>query len=158
MNDTSKLPINRVNNLTETLNSLTSNIENINDKINKNYGFIKLENNSTLTTSNPEIIKEITITTKGRPVFLTTSGDNNSNNNGVSWLTINFYRDDMKLCYQTCVSPANSSNNPFSMQYLDIVPKGTYTYKVVYHLGSGSIQLTEDGDVTQSPQFIVFEI
>ena len=43
MNDTSKLPISRINELTETLNNLTSNIINVNDKFNRNYNMIKLE-------------------------------------------------------------------------------------------------------------------
>ena len=70
MNDTSKLPISRINELTETLNNLTSNIINVNDKFNRNYNMIKLENGSTLSSSNPEIIKEIVITSKGRPFFI----------------------------------------------------------------------------------------
>lgn len=53
MNDTSKLPISRINELTETLNNLTSNIINVNDKFNRNYNMIKLENGSTLSSSNP---------------------------------------------------------------------------------------------------------
>lgn len=158
MNDTSKLPISRINELTETLNNLTSNIINVNDKFNRNYNMIKLENGSTLSSSNPEIIKEIVITSKGRPIFLSTCGDANSNNNSSSWFKIYFYRDDSLLCQQTCVSPSASSNNPFSLQYLDIIPSGTYTFKVKYVLGNGIIQFTEENIYAQSPQFIVYEI
>lgn len=156
MNDTSKLPISRINELTETLNDLTNNIINVNDKFNRNYGMVKLDTGSQISSSNSQIVKEITITTKGRPVFLTTSGDNNPTN--TSWCQIKFFREDIELCYQICVGAGESINNPFSMQYLDIVPAGTYTYKVIYKIGNGTVNFTEDNNTKQTPQFIVFEI
>lgn len=102
------------------------------------------------------ISKELTITTKGRPVYVSVSGDNNPTTSSC-WFSIFFYRDNVLISHQIVESHGSSWNIPFSMQYLDIVGAGTHTYKVEFAIGSGSTNLNESGTV-QSPNFTVFEI
>lgn len=122
------------------------------------YAFYKWPSGSMVLSDSgtTSISKELTITTKGRPVYISVSGDNNPNTD-VSWFTIFFYRDNIRMSSQIVESHGLSWNNPFSMQYLDIVDAGTHTYKVEFAIGSGSSNLNEDGAI-QSPNFVVFEI
>lgn len=124
-----------------------------------NYGFYKWPSMISLTTSNTTVSKEITITTKrGNPVLLLVSGDNNpQGSDAKKWFNIFFYRNGTKLCQQICESHEASHNNPFSMQYLDVVGPGTYTYKVEFKHGAGQCDLGEDGPL-QTPNFTVLEL
>lgn len=124
-----------------------------------NYGFYKWPSMISLTTSNTTVSKEITITTKrGNPVLLLVSGDNNpQGSDEKKWFNIYFYRNGTKLCQQICESHELSHNNPFCMQYLDVVGPGTYTYKVEFKHGAGQCDLGEDGPL-QTPNFTVLEL
>lgn len=120
-----------------------------------NYAFYKFPANTKVTSSSSPS-KELTITTKGRPIFISITGDNNPDAE-TAWMNIHLYRDGTILCSQICESHASSHNIPFALNYLDIVSAGQHTYKVTFSLGSGSINLAEDG-AKQSPNFVVFEI
>lgn len=125
--------------------------------ITDNYGFYKWPTGTlTLGTSPSIITRSLIITSHGRPVFLSCSGDTNPTAD-TSWFTIKFYRDGELLCTQICESRSNNYNNPFAMSYLDLVTTGTYTYTVEFVNGNGETNLNESGD-KQSPQFMAFEI
>lgn len=112
---------------------------------------------TTINTSNPtSTSKSITLTTHGRPVFLILSGDINPTSSG-GWIYARISRDAVEITSQTCQSPAQSSNVPFCICYLDIVPAGTYDYTGNIMTGNGTNQLGEVGDLG-APQFIAFEI
>lgn len=122
-----------------------------------NYGFYKWPAGTlTLSSSVPTISKELTITTKGRPVFLMVTGDNNPTTDSC-WFNIKFYRDGTLLCHQIDESHASSWNIPFCLSYLDAVGAGSHTYKVEFTIGSGATNLNESGD-KQSPNFSIYEI
>jgi hypothetical protein len=42
------------------------------------------------------------------------------------------------------------------MAYLDIVPAGTYTYKIEFTIGAGTVDISEN--TLQGPNFSIFEI
>lgn len=58
---------------------------------------------------------------------------------------------------QIVESHDNSQNIPFSLNYLDIVPKGTYKYTFSLLRGNGYFILGEYGN-QQSSQCMAFEI
>ena len=120
-----------------------------------NYAFYKFPAGTKVSSSSSPT-KEVTITTKGRPIFVSVTGDNNPDSE-TAWMYIYLYRDGVQLCCQICESHALSHNIPFALNYLDIVGAGTHTYKVTFSLGSGTINLAENGAL-QSPNFVVFEI
>ena len=123
------------------------------------YAFYKWPSMISISPSNPTVSKEFTITTKrGNPVLLLVTGDNNPQGDAAKkWFNINFYRNGTLLCHQICESHEVSHNIPFSMQYLDVVGKGTYTYKVEFTSGAGQCDLGENGSA-QTPNFTVLEI
>ena len=123
-----------------------------------NYGFYKWPSGQLILSDSgtTTISKDIIITTYGRPVYLSVTGDNNPTTS-TSWFSIYFYRDGTLISNQIVESHGSSWNIPFSMQYLDIVEAGTYTYTVSFVIGTGSTDLNESGNV-QSPNFTVFEI
>lgn len=123
------------------------------------YAFYKWPSMISISSSNPKVSKEFTITTKrGNPVLLLVTGDNNPQGDAAKkWFNINFYRNGTLLCHQICESHEVSHNIPFSMQYLDVVDKGTYTYKVEFTTGAGQCDLGENGSA-QTPNFTVLEI
>lgn len=120
-----------------------------------NYAFYKFPA-GTVVKSGVSPTKELTITTKGRPIFVSVTGDNNPDSE-TAWMYIYLYRDGVQLCCQICESHASSHNIPFALNYLDIVEAGTHTYKVSFALGNGTINLAENGAL-QAPNFVVFEI
>ena len=120
-----------------------------------NYAFYKFPAGTKVSSSSSPT-KEVTITTKGRPIFVSVTGDNNPDSE-TAWMYIYLYRDGVQLCCQICESHASSHNIPFALNYLDIVGAGTHTYKVTFSLGSGTINLAENGAL-QSPNFVVYEI
>lgn len=123
-----------------------------------NYAFYKWPSGSIILSKSgtTSISKELTITTKGRPVYISVSGDNNPTTDS-AWFNIYFYRDNKMISQQIVESHGSSWNIPFSMQYLDTVDAGSHTYKVEFAIGAGSTDLNESRAV-QSPNFTVFEI
>lgn len=123
-----------------------------------NYAFYKWPSGSIILSKSgtASISKELTITTKGRPVYISVSGDNNPTTDS-AWFNIYFYRDNKMISQQIVESHGSSWNIPFSMQYLDTVDAGSHTYKVEFAIGAGSTDLNESKAV-QSPNFTVFEI
>ena len=123
-----------------------------------NYAFYKWPTGSMIlsTDGTTSISKELTIATKGRPVYISVSGDNNPTS-ASAWFNIFFYRDNVLISHQIVESHASSWNIPFGMQYLDTVGAGTHTYKVEFSIGNGSTNLNESSTL-QSPNFTVFEI
>lgn len=139
----------------KSVSNLSNEVNSLKDKANARYGFIKLPVIN-INSSNTQYDCSVTITTKGNPVYLHVSGDNNPSTSSC-WFNIYLYRNDVALTHQIDESHGSSWNIPFSLCYLDVVPAGTYTYKCSFTYGSGDTVLGEDGSI-QSPQFIVFEI
>ena len=119
------------------------------------YGVYRFTNGTTINSSNSPTAS-ITITTHGRPVFVGVSGDFNCYG-GAAWGWCIFYRDGSEIKRQIGEGNSNSQNIPFGWFYLDMPTAGSHTYKITFSIGSGQIQLTENG-TNEAPQFIVFEI
>ena len=139
----------------KSISNLSNEVNSLKDKANARYGFIKLPA-ITVDETNPRYLYDITITTKGNPVYICVSGDNNPLTDS-SWINIYIYRNGVSLTHQIAESRGSSHNIPFSLSYLDVVGVGTYTYTLEINRGNGSTLLGED-DSIQSPQFIVYEI
>lgn len=121
------------------------------------YAFYKFPNGTSFSPSNPVTYQDLTITTKhGGPVYIHCDGDLNPTSDTSCWMTIELLRNGTLLASRI-VSRGNSWNVPFSISYLDIVAKGTYTYRCRFTRGNGEATLTENG-AAQSPNFTVFEI
>lgn len=137
-----------------SVNSLATRVSNLET----NYGFYKFTNTTVSSSSSPS--GTIQITTKGRPVFCSITGDINPTTNG-AWLNIYLKRiqngQSTTISQQIVQSASNSMNVPFGINYLDIVGEGTYTYEASFTIGSGTINLAESGAL-QAPNFVVYEI
>lgn len=120
-----------------------------------NYAFYKFPNPQPIDANN-SIDKSLTITTYGRPVFVSVCGDLNPLEESC-WIQIQFYRDGTELSYMICESHGNSNNNPFCLNYLDTVAAGSHTYRLRIYVGGGSGTLTENG-AHEAPNFMVYEI
>lgn len=98
----------------------------------------------------------LSITTKGRPVFIACTGNGNPAN-GSDWYRITLYRNGTTIFRTIGQSGGSSYNLPFAINYLDIVGSGTYTYKAEFRNGSGTMYFNEEGN-EMIPQLIAFEI
>lgn len=128
-------------------------------KLNKcNYGFYKYP---VLTFSGSYTQKDYDITisnTNGHPIFLNICGDINPlDTSASSQLNIIICKNGNMITRQIVESHNNSQNIPFSLNYLDIVPKGTYKYTFSLLRGNGHFILGENGN-QQSSQCMAFEI
>lgn len=111
-------------------------------------------NASTITST-----KSISITTIGRPVFLSLTGDMNPLAATSTWAGLEIKRGSTILCTQNIQADDKSSHNQaFALNYLDAVSAGTYTYTAtIYRGGAGHFVAGEAGNV-MAPQFVAFEI
>lgn len=98
----------------------------------------------------------LSITTKGRPVFIACTGNGNPADGG-HWYRITLSRNGATIFNTIGQSGGASWNLPFAINYLDIVGAGTYTYKAEFRNGSGTMYFNEEGN-TMIPQLIAFEI
>lgn len=149
-----------IDSLNSGLTQNTSSISTINDSLLKlskcNYGFHKYP---ILTFSESYTQNDYNITisnTNGHPIFLNICGDINPLNDH-SQLNIIIYKNGNMITQQIAESKSSSQNIPFSLNYLDIVPKGTYEYTFSLSRGTGKFVLGENG-VPQSSQCMAFEI
>lgn len=110
----------------------------------------------TFDASNVTRTLTTTITSHGRPVFITITGDLNPLEANSHWIQIILQRNGTELCRQICQSNANSMNVPFGISYLDITEAGEKTYSCVFQRGAGNFTLAESD--AQRPVFCVFEI
>lgn len=120
-----------------------------------NYAFYKFPHPQPIDTDN-SIDKSLTITTYGRPVFVSVCGDLNPLEESC-WIQIQLYRDGTELSYMICESHSSSNNNPFCLNYLDTVAAGSHTYRLRIYIGGGSGTLTENG-AHEAPNFMAYEI
>lgn len=123
--------------------------------VEKEYDFHQWSTVGLGVSTSTTIEQSLTITTTGRPVFVFCSGDNNPTSD-TAWVQVTIYRNGTKITYQIAESHGSSWNIPFSLTYLDIVPAGTYTYKVTINCGGGSSNLCENE--LEGPKFGIFEI
>lgn len=100
---------------------------------------------------------EIKITTIGRPVFVSTSGDMNPSSAG-AWMVAKISRDGINLTSQCIENNGASYNEAFFLQYLDTPSAGEHTYRVDFTMGSGAGNLCEEVNTQHQPHFIVFQI
>lgn len=154
------IPLNRISNQEDNSELNTYSTKYINDSFVQkdslgNYAFHKFHS-FTLSSDYPTASAELTIETKGRPVFISITGDLNDLTIG-AWAKIVFNRDGTDLCQQLAQGQGTSQNIPFSMNYLDVVEPGTHRYVVTFVLGGGQCSFAEEG-VLESPNFTVFEI
>ena len=139
------------NDFNTSISNLQRQIDNIRPN-NGSYAFYKYPD----VTIGGTYDASVSITTKGRPVFVSLSGDINPTSNG-AWTMIYLYRSGTHLTTHCVQSTGNSVNVPFNITYLDVVSAGTYTYTIRFEVGSGTIDLGENGSL-QTPNFTVFEI
>lgn len=114
------------------------------------YGQFTINSNQTLVTH------AWSIESKGRPVFISVTGDCNSTTDG-SWIGIRLWKGSNVIAYQIAQSPGYSVNIPFCINYLDITGAGTQSYAIDFIRGSGDTLLGEEGG-HQAPQILCFEI
>lgn len=121
----------------------------------RSYAFHQWNSIGLAVSTSTSIEHSLTIETTGRPVFVFCSGDNNPTSE-TAWVQVTIYRDGTKINYQIAESHGSSWNIPFSLTYLDAVPAGSHTYRVVINCGGGSSNLCENE--LEGPKFGVFEI
>lgn len=95
-----------------------------------NYAKVKFP--SKILNDDEKYESSLTITTNGRPVFISFSGDINCYENAC-WLQCNLYRDENRLTEALFECRNNLQNTAISLTYLDIVDEGQHTYKMVTH-------------------------
>ena len=124
------------------------------NQLNKAYAlkeFAPFTLNSSTTSKN----ETLQVTSQGKPLFITISGDMNGPSYG--WTRINLYRNNVRIRSIIVLSPGSSINMGYCLTYLDTVPAGTYTYKAEFVLGSGECQFGECGAIN-APVFSIIEI
>jgi hypothetical protein len=113
------------------------------------------QGSKTITTgaSFPAAIVSGSITTYGNPVLIMCSGDANPTSAGYGRIQI--YRNTTALCQALQYESSDSNeNNPFSIQCVDPVEAGTYTY---YLKANTVSQNTQFGEVS-GPNLILIEL
>jgi hypothetical protein len=79
-------------------------------------------------SSAPNSIVDLNITTTGKPVQISVTGEG-ANANAGSWLRLNLFRDDVEIGNAIQMeSSAASENVPFAINFIDDVQAGTYNY------------------------------
>ena len=111
----------------------------------------------TVATATPTIIASVTITTKGKPVFVLGLGDMNPAVGG-DWQNYRIYRNGTAIGKSYIGQTAALSYNlPFSVCLIDTPSAGTHTYELRAWQGVGTITYGETGDV-QAPTIIAIEV
>jgi hypothetical protein len=91
----------------------------------------------------------VTLTTTGRPVFLTLIGANNTSNTGMTVanevLTYAFVRDGGRLTNQVVQPPTSNNCSANTLTYIDPVAAGTYVYTFQVKSSVGSNQIVING-------------
>jgi hypothetical protein len=121
-----------------------------------NYAFYKFPK-FVIDGSNPSLSHSLQITGKGRPIFVSITGDLNSYSDGGSWIRITLKRNNTVLATQIAQGGALSQNIPFAINYLDQVGAGTYTYSVHFERGGSDSTFGEENGY-QTPNFLIYEI
>lgn len=113
---------------------------------------------TTVSSTTPTVIASLSLTTRGRPVFLNGTGDMNPMG-AATWNYIRLYRGETAIGRMIIdESTGNSINVPFSVTFIDNPPAGTYTYSIrAWRGGSTNALYGETGD-SQAPQLIAFEL
>lgn len=124
----------------------------------KSYASYKFPVVNINSSSSPSA--ELTITTTGRPVYISLTGDVNpmSAEGTDDWCKIYLYRDGLKLTTEVVTEKTGSSNRPFAVTFLDQVSAGTHTYKAQFVIGSGALMFGEEDGAFETPDFTIFEI
>ena len=106
----------------------------------------------------PTTVASVTLTTSGKPVLITVSGDNNPLG-GPTWCYVMIFRNGSSVGHRVIAeSPGNSVNTPFALTHIDTPSAGSNTYTVnVSVCGSYPIIFGETGDV-QAPTITVVEL
>jgi len=106
----------------------------------------------------PTTVASVTLTTSGKPVLITVSGDNNPLG-GPTWCYVMIFRNGSAVGHRVIAeSPGNSVNTPFALTHIDTPSAGSNTYTVnVSVCGSYPIIFGETGDV-QAPTITVVEL
>lgn len=120
-----------------------------------NYYFYKYDQ-FTINDNQNIVTRSWSIQSKGRPIFISITGDCNSTSNG-SWIGIRLWKGSNVVAYQIVQSPSYSVNIPFCINYLDITGAGTQSYAIDFIRGAGDSLLGEEGN-HQAPQIVCFEI
>lgn len=112
----------------------------------------------TVNTITPTVIASCTITTKGYPVLLVATGDQNPNQAG-GWHYVQFAINDIAIGKLIINENAggNSKNCPFALTTIHHPPAGTHTFQVRAWQGSGSMTYGESGDV-HAPTIVAVEL
>ena len=113
------------------------------------------------TQTTGTITKNVTFTSKGRPIFIHLT-INMQGNNTNHWITAYLYKENNLLKSTTIVSPSSSINSNGTISYLDIVGAGTHTYTFKIQVGSGTITFNEANlsatPLSNQPLIIIYEI
>ena len=121
-----------------------------------NYAFYKFPQFA-IDSSTPVVSHSLQITGKGRPIFVSITGDLNTFSEGGSWVRITLKRGNAVLATQIAQGGSLSQNIPFAINYLDQVGAGDYTYSVHFERGGNDSTFGEENGY-QTPNFLVYEI
>lgn len=103
----------------------------------------------------PKVVVSGSITTYGNPVLIMCTGDANPASAG-TWGVLQLYRDTTALCQTVQYESSDSNENvPYSINCVDPVGAGTYTYYMKVNNTSGGN--TTFGEVS-GPNLILMEI
>lgn len=121
-----------------------------------NYAFYKFPQFA-IDSSTPVVSHSLQITGKGRPIFVSITGDLNTFSEGGSWVRITLKRGNAVLATQIAQGGSLSQNIPFAINYLDRVGAGDYTYSVHFERGGNDSTFGEENGY-QTPNFLIYEI
>ena len=121
-----------------------------------NYHFYKY-GQFVINGNNQLVTHAFSINSKGRPIFISVTGDINPLSAGGSWIKIRIWKGSSVISSQIVQSTGLSVNVPFCINYLDITGAGNQNYAVDFVIGSGETQFGEESNL-QAPQILAFEI
>jgi hypothetical protein len=104
----------------------TQNASSNNDASALNY--VQVAGTQQIISSAPNAIVDLDITTTGKPVQISVTGEG-ANASAGSWLRLNLFRDNVEIGNAIQLeSSAASENVPFAINFIDDVDAGTYNY------------------------------
>lgn len=92
--------------------------------------YVQIAGGQATITSAPSSIIDLDITTTGKPVQISVTGEG-SNATAGSWIRVNLFRDGVAIGNEIQIeASATSENVPYAINFIDDVAAGTYNYSI----------------------------